>query len=143
MVDNNAFTGSYDKNPFVFKHYEFEFLAIYINRQHFPTKPLQPDFTASLVVQEIYQLVTATGRHLKNQALSIDRDFLKGYSLYTFNLTPDEDCEEHKSLVKSGNIRLEARFRQPLPHSINLMIYAGFHNIIKVSIRRQVLVNYY
>ncbi|XP_016420228.1 uncharacterized protein F54H12.2-like [Sinocyclocheilus rhinocerous] len=144
MVDNDAFTGSYEKNPFTFKHYDLEFLAVYVDGQQFPAKPLQPDFTSGSAVREFYQLATATGRHLKNQPLSINRDdFLKGYSLYAFNLTPDEDCGQHISLIKSGNIRLEARFRQPLPHTINLVVYAVFDSIIEVSNRRQVLVDYY
>ncbi|XP_016403936.1 uncharacterized protein F54H12.2-like [Sinocyclocheilus rhinocerous] len=146
MVDNDAFSGSYEKNPFTFKHYDLEFLAVYVDGQQFPAKPLQPDFTSGSAVREFYQLATATatGRHLKNQPLSINRDdFLKGYSLYAFNLTPDEDCGQHISLIKSGNIRLEARFRQPLPHTINLVVYAVFDSIIEVSNRRQVLVDYY
>ncbi|XP_058632031.1 uncharacterized protein F54H12.2-like [Onychostoma macrolepis] len=144
MVDNDAFTGSYDKNPFAFKHYNLEFLAVYVDGQQFPAKPLQPNFAAGAAVREFYQLATATGRHLKNQALSINRDdFLRGYSLYAFNLMPDEDCGQHISLIKSGNIRLEARFRQPLTHTINLIVYAVFDSIIEVSNRRQVLVDYY
>ncbi|XP_067288479.1 uncharacterized protein F54H12.2-like [Pseudorasbora parva] len=144
MVDNDSFTGSYRKNPFAFKHYDLEYLAVYVDGQQFPAKPLQPDFDAGLAVREFYQLVMASGRHLKNQSLSIDRnDFLNGYALYAFNLTPDEDCGQHISLVKSGNIRLEARFKNPLPHTINLIVYAVFDSIIEVSNRRQVLVDYY
>ncbi|XP_073689440.1 uncharacterized protein F54H12.2-like [Garra rufa] len=142
MVDNDAFTGAYDKNPFAFKHYDLEFLAVYVESQQCPAKPLQPDFAGGSTVREFYQLATATRRHLKNQPLSINRDdFLKGYSLYAFNLTPDEDCRQHISLIKSGNIRLEARFKQPLVRTINLVVV--FDSIIEVSNRRQVLVDYY
>ncbi|KAL0159409.1 hypothetical protein M9458_043134, partial [Cirrhinus mrigala] len=144
MVDNDAFTGAYDKNPFTFKHYDLKFLAIYVDGQQIPAKPLQPDFSTGSAVREFYQLATATGRHLKNQALSINReDFLKGYSLYAFNLTPNEDCGQHISLIKSGNIRLEACFKQLLAHIINLIVYAVFDSIIKVSNRRQILLDYY
>ncbi|XP_073694091.1 uncharacterized protein F54H12.2-like [Garra rufa] len=144
MVDNDAFTGAYDKNPFAFKHYDLEFLALYVDGQQIPAKPLQPNFSSGAAVREFYQLATATGRHLKNQALSINREeFLKGYSLYAFNLTPDEDCGQHISLVKSGNIRLEVRFKQPLVHTINLLTYAVFDSLLEISNRRQVLLDYY
>ncbi|KAL1268826.1 hypothetical protein QQF64_034189 [Cirrhinus molitorella] len=120
MVDNDAFTGTYTKNPFAFNHYDLEFLAVYVDGQQFPAKPLQPNFESGSAVREFYQLATTTGRHLKNQALSINRDdFLNGYTLYAFNLTPDEDCGQHISLIRSGNIRLEARFKKPLPHTVN------------------------
>ncbi|XP_077065900.1 uncharacterized protein F54H12.2-like [Siphateles boraxobius] len=144
MVDNDAFTGSYTKNPFAFKHYNLEFLAVYVDSQQFPAKPLQPNFEAGLAAREFYQLSMATGRHLKDRALCIDsNDFINGYTLYAFNLTPDEECGQHISLIKSGNIRVEARFRQPLPNTVNLIIYAVFDSLIEVSNRRQVLIDYY
>ena len=76
--------------------------------------------------------------------MSIDReDFLQGYTLYAFNLSPDEECGQHLSLIKSGNIRLETRFRQPLRSTINLIVYAIFDSIIEVSNRRQLQIDYY
>jgi len=144
MVDNDAFVGAYNKNPFAFKNYDLEFLAIYLDGQQYPAKPLQPEYENGSAVREFYQLALATGRHLKNQALCINReDFLHGYTLYAFNFAPDEECSQHVSLIKSGNIRLEARFRQPLPRTINLIVYALFDSLIEVSNRRQILVDYY
>ncbi|XP_051530648.1 uncharacterized protein F54H12.2-like [Myxocyprinus asiaticus] len=144
MTDNDAFTGSYNKNPFAFKNYDLEFFAIYLDGQQHPAKPLQPEFESGSAVREFYQLALASGNHLKNQAPSIDtEDFLHGYTLYAFNFTPDEECSQHISLIKSGNIRLEARFRQPLPRTINLIVYAIFDSIIEVSNCQQILVDYY
>ncbi|XP_065125444.2 uncharacterized protein F54H12.2-like [Paramisgurnus dabryanus] len=144
MVDNDAFVGAYDKNLFAFKNYDLEFLSIYADGVQIPSKPLQPEFGSGSAVREFYQLALASGRHLKNQGLSIDREeFLHGYTLYAFNLTPDEECGQHISLIKSGNIRLEARFRQPLPRTVNLILYATFDSVIEISNRRQVLVDYY
>ncbi|XP_065126020.1 uncharacterized protein F54H12.2-like [Paramisgurnus dabryanus] len=144
MVDNDAFTGAYNKNPFAFKNYDLEFLAIYSDGVQTPSKPLQPDFGSGAAVREFYQLALASGKHLKNQALSIDREaFLHGYTLYAFNLTPDEECGRHVSLVKSGNIRLELRFRQPLQNTITLIVYAIYDSILEISNRRQVMIDYY
>ncbi|KAI7804697.1 hypothetical protein IRJ41_016121 [Triplophysa rosa] len=144
MVDNDAFTGAYDKNPFTFNHYDMEFLAIYVDGQQIPAKPLQPDFDSGAAVREYYQLVMSTGRHLKNHGLAFDRDeFMNGYSLFAFNLTPDEECGQHLSLVKSGNIRLEVRFKKALAKTITLIVYAVFDSIIQVSNRRQILVDHY
>ncbi|KAI2645920.1 hypothetical protein H4Q32_025268 [Labeo rohita] len=122
----------------------YEFLFIYVDGQQFPAKPLQPNYATGSAVREFYQLALASGKHLKNQALSIDREeFLHRYTLYAFNLSPDEECGQHVSLIKSGNIRLEARFRQPLPHTVNFILYSTFESLVEVSNRRQVLVDYY
>ncbi|KAL2104347.1 hypothetical protein ACEWY4_001215 [Coilia grayii] len=144
FVDNDAFTGAYDKNPFAFKHFDVEFLALYVDGEQHPSKPFQPQYNNSMAVREFYQLALSTGRHLKNKPLVIDRlDYMAGYTLYAFNLSPDEEQGQNLSLIKSGNIRLETRFRRALPHTINLIVYAIFDSIIEVSNRRQVLIDYY
>ncbi|XP_051504031.1 uncharacterized protein F54H12.2-like [Myxocyprinus asiaticus] len=69
MTDNDTFTGSYNKNPFAFKNYDLEFLAIYLDGQQHPAKPLQPEYESGSAVREFYQLALTSGNHLKNQAL--------------------------------------------------------------------------
>jgi hypothetical protein len=144
MTDNSAFTGAYDKNPFAFKHFNLEYLNLTADGVSNPNRPLQPQYNLGNAVREFYQLVSATGRHLKNQPLAIDReDFLNGYTLYAFNLTPDDECGQHMSLIRSGNIRLELRFREPLEHTVNLLIYATYDSLLEISNRRQVLAEHH
>lgn len=143
MVDNDAYTGSYTKNPFAFKNYNLEFLAIYLDGVQYPGKPFQPNYAEDASVREYYQMVLATGRHLKNSSLAFDRDeFNHGYTLYAFNLTPDENNGPHLSLIKSGSLRLETRFRVPLPQTINIIVYAVYDSMLEVSNRRQILIDH-
>ena len=58
-------------------------------------------------------------------------------------ISPDEECSQHLSLIRNGNIRLETRFRKALPNTIHLIVYAIFDSIIEVSNRRQILIDYY
>ncbi len=96
MRENSAFSGAYDKNPFAFKHFNLEFLALYRDGVQIPSKPFQPEYENGSVV----------------------RDFLNGYTLYGFNLSPNEDCSNHLSLTHSGNIRLEAPI-QTTSHAVH------------------------
>jgi hypothetical protein len=42
--------------------------------------------------------------------------FTKGYYVLGFDLTPDREAdEEHISLPRQGNVRIEALFKKPLP----------------------------
>ncbi|CAK6972119.1 hypothetical protein F2P81_025531 [Scomber scombrus] len=88
-------------------------------------------------------MFTATGRHLKDLPLSINRrEFEQGYSLFVFNLKAGEDADA-LSPVTSGNLRLEMRFRTPLPHTTTLIVYACYESILEINSKRQVLVDYY
>ena len=45
MVDNTAFNGDYGENSFNFKHYELNFLGLYVDNEQTPWRPLQPKFS--------------------------------------------------------------------------------------------------
>lgn len=143
FCDNDAYCGDYSKNPFNFKHYDTEFIALYVDGTQYPAKPFQPNFESGNVVREFHSLVLASGKHFKDQGLAINRqDYAQGYTLIAFNLSPDDDCGQHLSLIKSGNMRLELRFRNPLPRTVNLIVYASFDSILEINNRRNVLIDY-
>ncbi|XP_066546218.1 uncharacterized protein F54H12.2-like [Amia ocellicauda] len=141
FVDNAAFSGDVTQNPFNFKHCDINFL--YADGEQIPTKPLQPDFANDNCVREYFNLVETAGKCLKDKPLVVDRkEFARGYTLFAFNLSPDQECTGHYSLIKTGNLRAEIRFAQPLPTTVNMIVYAVFDNIVEINMRRQVLYDY-
>ncbi|XP_040895126.1 uncharacterized protein F54H12.2-like [Toxotes jaculatrix] len=143
MVNHEAFTGSRELSPFNFIHNDVEYLALCQNGKQVPAKAFQPRFNEGMSVREFYNMFMATGRHLKDLPLSIDRrEFNDGYSLFVFNLNPGED-NDALSPISNGNLRLEMRFRVPLPHTTTLIVYACYDSILEINSKRQVLVDYY
>ena len=69
-------------------------------------------------------------------------DWPRGYLLFAFSLSPDAQCDDHSSLIKYVNLRIEVQFAQALEDPIQLLVYAEFDNIIKIDSDRQVLVDY-
>ncbi|XP_066566389.1 uncharacterized protein F54H12.2-like [Amia ocellicauda] len=93
FVDNAAFSGDVTQNPFNFKHCEINFLALYADGEQIPTKPLQPDFANDNCVREYFNLVETAGKRLKDKPLVVDhKEFARGYTLFAFNLSPDQEC---------------------------------------------------
>lgn len=143
MVHHEAFTGRRDLSPFNFVHNDVEYLALCQNGRQLPAKALQPQFNNGQSVREFYNMFLSTGRHLKDLPLSIDREeFNTGYTLFVFNLTTADDIDA-LSPVSSGNLRLEMRFRAPLPQTTTLIVYACYDSVLEIDSKRQVLVDYY
>ncbi|XP_028646145.1 uncharacterized protein F54H12.2-like [Erpetoichthys calabaricus] len=116
MVDNDAFLRDYARKPFNFKDNNVEFLALYLDGEQIPTKPFQPNFANDNTTREYYNLVLSSGKNLKDLPLAIScTDFSRGYTLFAFDLTPDQECGDYFSLMKTGNMRFEVCFRQPFP----------------------------
>ncbi|XP_060092552.1 uncharacterized protein F54H12.2-like [Heteronotia binoei] len=130
LVDNDAFSSGFTKNPFHFKDYNINFAVLYVDGEQIPPKPFQPDFAAGNNVREYMSLVQTAGKHLQDRPLLIDHDeYHNGYTLFAFDLSPDQECADHYSLIKTGNLRAEIHFADALPQTVNLIVY----NIIEIN----------
>ena len=141
MVDNDAFNGNYEKNPFNFKHYDLSSLKVMLDgnqQQHI--KPLEPNFAQQNYVDAFLTLFAATGKLHTDEGLDINRtDFAGGYALYAFDLTPDMSEDGHFNLIRDGSFRLEVKFAKPLPNTVNVIIYAEFEHVLEILRNREIL----
>jgi hypothetical protein len=123
LVDHASNTGSLHKNPFHFQQFNAEYVALCQDGRQDLAKAFQPQFNNNISVLESYNLFLATGRHLKDLSLPIDRNyFAEGYTLYAFNLSSDDDTSGNLSVVSKGN--LEMCFRTPLACTVSMIVYA-------------------
>lgn len=126
MVNHEACTGRRDLSPFNFQHYDVKYLALCQNGRQVPSKPFQPQFNQRNCVREFHNLFTATGRHFKDQPLSIVReDFNRGYSLFVFNLNSGRAVTGVKRVSTIGDA-LQATATQHR-HSDSLHVFR-FHS---------------
>lgn len=144
MVDGKAFNGSFPLNPFEFKHFDYNYLALYIDSTQVPSRPLMPDFEKDLYTRPYYTLFEGSGIYFNDTGNSITHaDYPHGYCLAAFDLTADLSCNEpHWNLIKSGTLRAEIRFSKPLPSTVNLIIFAEFDNIIEIDKNRNIILDY-
>ena len=142
-VRNTAFNGSYTENPYNFDHFGLNFLAVYLDGEQIPYKPLKPNFVSSQYIRAYHTLFSGTGKanHDEGNAISRD-DYPKGYTLYAFDLTPDVSSGGHFNLVKQGNLRMELQFASPLTKTVNVLVYAELDNIIEIDKARNVIFDY-
>lgn len=144
MVDNDAYSGNYKKNPFNFKTNDLSFLGIYVDGEPLPGKPLQPKFDqANEFIMAYQSLFSGTGSLFEDIGNDISRDdFNDGYAIFCSDLTPDLSNGGHYNLIKKGNLRLELQFAKALPQSINVVILSEFENLIEVDNQRNVLFDF-
>lgn len=143
MVENTAFNGSYTRNPFNFQHFNASQVGVYINGESSPMKALQLDYAQSQYLKGYMSLFQGTGSLYHDKGMQISRsDFPNGYCLYAFDLTPDLAAGQHISPLKQGNLRIGLQFAQPLPVTVNLILYAEFDSLITIDNNRNVTYNW-
>jgi hypothetical protein len=142
-VDNDAFNGNYKKNPFNFKHYKINRVSLQLDGQEQPVKPLQLDFENGKIALGYMSLFTGTGRAFRDEDIDISReDYVNGYTLFCFDLSPDLGESDHFNLIKSGSLRLGLSFGEQLAQTINVVVYAEFQNVLEIDRNRNVFYDY-
>lgn len=144
MVDGKAFNGALQLNPFDFQHFNYNYLALYVDSTQIPSRPLTPDFKNNLYTRSYYTLFEGSGIYFNDTGNGISHvEYPNGYCLAAFDLTPDLSCNEpHWNIIKSGTLRAEIRFAEALTSTVNLIIFAEFDNIIEVDKNRNIILDY-
>ena len=145
LVDNSAYNGSYGTNPYNFQHFNLNKFGVFLDGQQIPLRPLTSKFSEDGGQQYIlnYQtLYSGLNKQYKDFGSIVDReDYPNGYCLLCLDLTPDYSGGGHFQLRKNGNLRLELGFAEPLPSTVNVVVYAEFESVIEIDRSRTVFVD--
>lgn len=145
FIDNTAYSGSWIKNPYNFKHHKVNYIAIHSNGESVPWKPMQMRFSDTDTSGHIvaYQtLFQGTNILHKDQGLHINREeYGAGFTLFCFDLSADSSDGGHLNLLKTGSVRLELQFQEPLANTVQLLVYSEWDSILEIDRSRNVILN--
>ena len=142
-VDHDAFNGLYSKNPFNFKNYKITKLALQVDAQDQPVKPIMCNFEDGVIAKAYLSMFTGTRKAFKDEDIDVSReDYVGGYTLFSFDLTPDLGVLDHYSLLRSGTVRLKITVAEALAQAINVIVYAEFQNVLKIDRIRNVFFDF-
>ncbi|GFX27158.1 uncharacterized protein F54H12.2 [Trichonephila clavipes] len=127
-VDNEAFHGVFSKSPYEFKHFNLNFIGVYVDGQPVPHNPLELDFSKDQYIRAYQTLFVGTDRMGQDRGIFISRkEYKDSNTLFGFNLSPDLcSSGEHLSLIKHSNLRLELKFSKSLEQTVCVIVFAEF-----------------
>ncbi|XP_015794211.1 uncharacterized protein F54H12.2-like [Tetranychus urticae] len=146
LVDDKAFTGSLASNPYEFKNFGVNYIALSMDGIMIPSIPYQPNFSQGQCMREFMCLYRYFNQDEGLPQIDISyADFKKDKTFFAFDLTPDGTIGAETgtlSLVKRGHIRLDLKFAQKLSSSIKVIVFAQFDNLITIDSDRKVFIDY-
>ena len=144
LVNSSAYDGARNENPFNFVHKDLKYCSLQVNGKYVPQKPYTLDFKNHRTLRSYYAILESTGQIYKDDGIDISReDFDKGYSILTWDLTPDLGESGCYHVIKTGNIRLELQFDTALDQPINAIVYAEYGGYIKIDKNRSVMTQFH
>ncbi|XP_053388199.1 uncharacterized protein F54H12.2-like [Mercenaria mercenaria] len=135
VMRNADMNGDPGTNPFDFRHFHLSKLEVSIDGKTIQNKAFQPDFENGECMRSYMSLFQATGALGLNRSIGLTMaEYKSGYTLWGFDLTADQGCEEGQPHpIKTGNLRIDFQFAQQLPSVVNVIVYAKFDNQIEIN----------
>ena len=141
MVKGSAYNGSYEQDPLYFDHFKVHSVGLYRDGQSLPYREIyEPDFEKGLYTREYVMSIVQNTKHLNtnlNNGISM-AEFKKGYTFFTFNLTPDF-CMNDTQRPTTGNLRLDIKFRASTVEPINVLAYGIFDGQVQITKDREII----
>jgi len=77
LVDNRAYNGDRERNPFNFQHFNLNEIAVYLDRQQqHAVRPVQPDYAHGLYIRVYNSMFAGTGKLCTSVVKTIPTDTL-------------------------------------------------------------------
>ena len=139
MVDNDAATGSYIKNPFNFKHYNISMVKVTVNNDTV-FKTINLNIANGEFLDAYHSLFTQIDRPMFMSGNYITpEDWANGYGLFAFDLSPDLMSANYNNGVIKGTTSLELSFKEATPNPIDLIAYLEFEDQLEITSDRKIL----
>ena len=69
-------------------------------------------------------------------------DFVKGYTVFGFDLTPDGCDGGCSHLARKGNLRIRMHFATALEQTVNVVVYNELEATLEIDKVRNIIYNY-
>ena len=133
MTENLAFTGSYTKNPFLFKHNHLISIAAYFNGKSIPANPILLNFQNGDSFEGYRSVFTTTGKLNWDEGIGNTRNEYKHrFNFFGFDLSPEFYLGGHQKSKRRENLRLSLEFGQQLQKSTTITLYVEYDNLTSV-----------
>lgn len=144
IVRNDSYNGSYATNPFNFMHCNVNYMALYREGEAIPFRqPFQPRFSDKICTREYMSFIQSLDLFNKSEDNDITlHEYMNGYTLYAFNLTPNLNIAGSAQTERDGNLRLEIKFSSSLAQAVNVIVMGIFDGRIEITKHRNVITDW-
>jgi hypothetical protein len=131
FVETNTYTGTRTKNPFKFDHFKITSIKLKAGSTGIPfADGIKMDPLNGNVIEGYNSIYQGLGE-IPNDISYFD--YLNGYCVFVFDLTPDMCHSEHFSIYKDGQLDLTVILGETKITALSAIIYSEYPNILEID----------
>jgi hypothetical protein len=139
LVESTAKNGALNKNPFNFKHFNVTNVKLTVNGEEMPYNELKMNFGAEEVVSGFMTLFRGSKLWSSNNSNYITlKDYRTGYTLYVFNMAPDDAGSDAFQLSKTGNVTIDITASEATTTAISIIALFEYDSFLEIDKNRTV-----
>ena len=145
FVNNEAYSGSYAKNPFYFYH-NIGTIACFVNSQMIGRRPYKPEYELDYFGREYVNFLKISGQYNNNIMTTITPEqYKKGFTIFAFDLTRDNS----NGFLQSGwvdpprkfsHLRFTVTFKEALSETISAVIFSEWDDVVMIDSLKNAMV---
>jgi hypothetical protein len=143
LVASEGFNGSYKRNPFKFHHFDLCNIALVVDGETVPGRPMKLEFddvNGRNFIQAYVNMYDALGQSGTDFGGGISpKRYASGHTLFVYTLDPMISSGKYLNLVKSSNVRLELNFTNALTETVTAIIFTEKHAVFEMDNARNVI----
>jgi hypothetical protein len=143
-LEKNAFFGDFSKNPFNFQPFGIRQVQVIAGGKIYPRSPMMLNFETNQYTRAYLSLFEALNIGNEDRSNSISyKDYANGYTLFGFDLTPDNADAGHWDLVEDGSTSIKIEFAKDTPEGgLKLVVLGEFDGLLSIDRNRNVFFDY-
>lgn len=140
MVDAEAYSGHFQKNPLQFQPFDIESLGFYVNGEPTPKAPFRYNISNNQFLDALQSLYKITGKCWEDTDIGITRTMWKeGLAMTAFDVDPTTATDfRYLGIPKEGHTRLSLKLKSATTTPVAVIIYATFPARIEIDDQRNV-----
>lgn len=145
LVDAKGYNGDIQFNPFLFEHANITSINLRVDGVSVPSRPYKSNFgnKKSAYVEPYVGLMNALGYDGEDKSCNLSlAEYKNGFTLFGFDLSPDQCSGYHKHPVKTGTIDVEITFKESLSTIYTLIAYSVYDNNLFINQDRNLSADY-
>ena len=130
LVDEEAFTGVKNKNPFNFQTANLQKIELSINGNILKIEPSYSENQYIMAYDKLMNGLNLSGLRGNNLTR---KDFIKGSALYLFDLRPAKCTNGKHNLINTGTFQIQFTFKPATITSLKLISVMEYENRLQID----------